>query len=379
MSGRLAVVLGAGRVGGLIARTLADEPALAVRAVDRSDRALAGLGDRVEARAADLSDAGLVQPLVEGADVALLSMPGAIGFELLRALVDHGIPTVDVSFSPEDPRALDPVARERGIPVIVDCGVAPGLSNLMVGRSVSGLDEVESVRILVGGIPSDPRPPWGYRAVFHPADVLEEYVRPARIRLDGEVLVRPALSGIETVEVEGVGTLEAFLTDGLRTLLDTIPAATMIEKTLRWPGHAAKMRALRDSGFLNEGQIEVGAVEVAPRAVSERLLKRAWALRPGEEELTVLRVEVEGEREGERVRDTWTLFDRTDPETNDTSMARATGFPAVAVARAVTEGAWMKPGVHPPETLGAEPDLADRILEEIRGRGVRIEVRSERL
>lgn len=371
-------VLGAGRVGSLIARTLAGEPGLVARAVDRRAPALEPLaGTGVETRAADLSDPGVVRAAIEGADVAVLAVPGALGFELLRTLVELGMPVVDISFSPEDPRALDAGARERGIPAVVDCGVAPGLSNLVAGRSAAEMEEVDSVRILAGGLPANPRPPWRYRAPFSPADVIEEYVRPARIRVDGEERIRPALSEIERVEIEGVGTLEAFLTDGLRTLLDSIPAGTMVEKTLRWPGHAEKVRALRESGFFHDSTIEIGGVEIAPRRLSERLLARAWALGPGEEELTVLRVEIEGVREGERVRDTWELLDRTDPESGATSMARTTGFPAVAVARLVASGSWDLPGVHAPETLGADPEIAETILAEVRARGVRIDRRTE--
>ena len=176
----------------------------------------------------------------------------------------------------------------------MDCGVSPGISNLAVGRAAAALDEVEEVTILVGGLPADRRRPFGYAIVFSATDVIEEYTRPARVVENGRVVTREALSEVETIEVPGVGTLEAFLTDGLRTLLSTVRARNMKEKTLRYPGHADAMRALRDGGFFETEAMDVGGVSVVPRAVTEKLLSRAWKLSEGEEEFTFLRVAVSG-------------------------------------------------------------------------------------
>lgn len=370
-----AVVLGAGRVGALIARDLA-RSGFAVRAVDARRDAVRPLADAgLESGVADLADPVAVRDAVRGADVAVGAVPGRMGLALLAALVEAGVPTVDISFSPEDPRALDEAARAKGIPMVVDCGVAPGLSNLLVGRAAAAMERVDAVRILVGGLPAAPEPPWGYRAVFSPSDVIEEYVRPCRMRVDGEDVVVPALSGIETVTFPEVGRLEAFCTDGLRSLLDTIDAPTLVEKTLRWPGHAERAAALRDSGFFGEEPVVIDGAKVVPRLVAERLLAEAWALPPGEEEFTLLSVEVEGEREGRSARKAWTLLDRTDPATGDTSMARTTAFPAAAVARLVVEGTWAEPGVVPPEILGADEAIARAVLDDLAARGVRVQRR----
>lgn len=366
-----AVVLGAGRVGATIARDLAHDTE--VRAVDAREEALARLADDgIETAVADLTGPRAVLDVVEDADVAVSVVPGRMGLHVLEVLIGAGIPTVDVSFTPESPLVLDPVARDRGVPAVVDCGFAPGLSNLLVGRATAELDEVDEVRILAGGLPARPVGPWGYRVVFSPADLIEVYVRPCRMRVDGEAVVVPALGEVEEVEVEGIGTLEAFCTDGLRTLLETIPARTMVEKTLRWPGHADKVRALAESGFFDEDPIEAGGVPVSPRAVSEALLSRAWARPDGEEEVSILLVEVEGTRGGRRERIAWDLVDRTDPETGTTSMARTTGYPAAAVARLLASGAWDRPGVHPPEVLGRDAAVAGTILDELGRRGVRV-------
>lgn len=370
-------VLGAGRVGALIVRDLARDPAIATLAVDRSESSLAQLPADVETRATDLADPAAAARAVADADVVVAAVPGAIGHPLLAALVAAGKPTVDISFSPEEPWDLDPEARARGIPVVVDCGVAPGLSNLFAGRSAAELDEVERVRILVGGLPEHPGPPWEYGAVFSPADVIEEYVRPSRIRRRGEEVVVPALSGLELVDFPEVGTLEAFYTDGLRTLLRTLDAPELEEKTLRYPGHAAMARALRDSGFFDVTPIRIGEASVTPRALSEALLTRAWALPEEAIEFTLLQVEVEGRRAGRRERTLWQLFDRTDRETGDTSMARTSGFPAAIVARLVAQGRVPGTGILPLETLARDDELCRAILSELERRGVAVERTTE--
>jgi lysine 6-dehydrogenase len=368
------VVLGSGLVGGLIARDLACDAGLTVVAVDAREEPLAKLAGvpRLATRRADLTDPAEVARAVAGADVVALAVPGFMGTQALRAVIRARKPVVDISFSPEDPLALDDEAKAAGVPVIVDCGVAPGLSNLFVGRSVASLDATGDVVVLVGGLPVRRVWPFEYRLVFSLTDVIEEYTRPSRFRENGCEVVRPALSDPEYVDLPRVGTLEAFNTDGLRTLLRTIDAPNLKEKTLRFPGHIEKMRMLRDAGFFDRTPVSVGGVDVVPRALTEALLHTAWALPPGDDEFTVLRVEVAGTRDGERRRVVWDLYDRTDPKTRATSMARTTGFPCAIVARLLAEGALTRPGVQPPEVLGRDEALTARILREVEERGVSI-------
>ena len=367
-------VLGAGLVGGLIARDLARDEGIEVLAVDAREDPLAELAGipRLATRRADLADPAEVARAVAGADVVALAVPGFMGTEALRAVIRAGKPVVDISFSPEDPFVLDAEAKAAGVPAIVDCGVAPGLSNLFVGRSVASLDATDAVVVLVGGLPVRRVWPFEYRLVFSLTDVIEEYTRPSRYRENGHEVVRLALSDPEYVDLPRVGTLEAFNTDGLRTLLRTIDAPNLKEKTLRFPGHIEKMRVLRDAGFFDPTPLRVGGVEVAPRALTEALLNRAWTLPPGDDEFTVLRVEVAGTRGGAKKRIVWDLYDQTDPKTRATSMARTTGFPCAIIARLLAEGAVTRPGVHPPEVLGRDEALTARILHELKERGVSI-------
>lgn len=374
-------VLGAGLVGGLIARDLAADPEIEVEAFDASDDALARLAgsSRVVVRKADLSDPAAVGAAVAGRDAVAVAVPGFMGTRTVRAVIEQGVPLADISFSPEDPLELDALARGRGVPAIVDCGVAPGLSNLFCGLAREQTDGLDRVLILVGGLPARRVWPYEYRLVFSLTDVLEEYTRPSRFREGGRMVVREALSEVEPVDIPRVGTLEAFNTDGLRTLLRTIDAPDLKEKTLRWPGHAERMRMLRETGLLSSEPVEAGGVAVRPRELTERLLREAWALPPGDEEFTVLRVVAEGRRSGGRVRMTWDLLDRTDPATGFTSMARTTGFPCAIAVRLLARGAWARPGVFPPEMLAGDAGVVSGLLDGLRARGVAIESSLETL
>jgi lysine 6-dehydrogenase len=366
-------VLGCGLVGAAIARELARETDLEVTVADANAEALR----RVKAQApvavaqVDLSRPTEISVVVREADAVVGALPGRLGFAMLETVLGAGKPIADISFSPEDPLSLDALARERGVTAVVDCGVSPGLSNLAVGRAAAVLDEVDDVTILVGGLPVDRRRPFGYAIVFSATDVIEEYTRPARVVEDGRVVTREALSEVETIDVPGVGTLEAFLTDGLRTLLSTVRARFMKEKTLRYPGHADAMRALRASGFFETRAVDAGGVSVSPRTVTENLLSRAWRLSEGEEEFTVLRVAVSGRsRNGVRRRYAFELLDRTNRESGMTSMARTTGFPCATAAAMLARGLYRNPGVRPPEFLAREPDVSALFLEALRARGL---------
>ncbi|HQR67382.1 MAG TPA: saccharopine dehydrogenase C-terminal domain-containing protein, partial [Thermoanaerobaculia bacterium] len=267
-------VLGAGLVGSLMAKELAADGRFEVTAYDRDAEALGALAGlpRLATRRADLASSREVSRAASGADVVVGAVPGSIGHAALRAVLEARKPAADISFFPEDPLTLDALAKEAGVPALVDCGVSPGLSNLAAGRAESLLDEPETIRIYVGGLPFRRVKPFEYRVVFSGTDVIEEYTRPARIRENGRTVVKPALSEPEEIDFPVVGTLEGFNTAGLRTLLVTTRARNRAEKTLRYPGHAALMRALRDAGFFSGEPAEAGGVRVAPRALTELLL-----------------------------------------------------------------------------------------------------------
>jgi saccharopine dehydrogenase-like NADP-dependent oxidoreductase len=368
------VVLGAGMVGSAIVEDLAQERAFQVTAVDARREALARLEGRARAERVqmDLRADGAVERALQGCDLAICAVPGGLGYATLERILRAGKDVVDISFFGEEALSLDGLAREMGVTAVVDCGVAPGLCNILAGHAHSLLDRAERYACYVGGLPAVRRWPYEYKAVFSPADVIEEYTRPARMVEGGEVVIRPALSQVEPCEIEGVGTLEAFNTDGLRTLIHTLRMPWMVEKTLRYPGHAERMRALRESGFFGTEPLDLDGQQVRPIDLTSRLLFGQWKLEPGEPDLTAMRVTIEGTRGEQRVTYRYDLLDRYDPESGTTSMARTTGYTCAIVARQVARGLFHRQGICPPELLGADADCYADLLAGYEARGIHL-------
>lgn len=344
-------VLGAGMVGGVIAQDLARKQH--VTSVDISAAALARLAEKgIHTHRLDSGDAGALTAFVQPFDLVVCAVPGFMGYRTLQTLIEAGKNVADISFFPEDALELDALAKRKDVTALVDIGVAPGMDNLILGYHDAHM-KVTRFECLVGGLPKHPRPPFLYKAPFSPIDVIEEYTRPARLQRGGRLVTLPALTEREMVEFEGVGRLEAFNTDGLRSLLKTMAhIPDMTEKTLRYPGHVALIEALRQAGFFSEQPLDIGGIQVRPLDVSAKLLIDQWKLAPGEAELTVMRVTVEGVEDGKRLRHVWEVHDEYDAATGFSSMARTTGFTCAAAANLLLEGGFREPGVHPPERVG---------------------------
>jgi len=362
-------VLGAGMVGSAIAKDL-DGP-YEVMAVDSSKTRL----DRLKSQSglktvkADCSSAESIRAATKEADLVIGALPGFMGFEALKTVIEAGKNIVDISFFGENPFLLEASALKNGVTAIVDFGVAPGMSNLILGR-LNALMRVESFECLVGGLPEARTWPYQYKAPFSPSDVLEEYTRPARLVENGKVVVRPALSESEFVEFDGIGTLEAFNTDGLRTLIETMDIPFMKEKTLRYPGHIEAIRILRESGFLDASTIQIGEARIRPIDVASKLLFPRWKLGEAEPEFTVMRIVVRGLEENRLKEITYSLMDRFDPATGVSSMARTTGYACTAAARLLLERKFDKKGIIPPERIGEDPLCFDGIMKDLKDRGV---------
>lgn len=371
---RRATVLGCGLIGATIARELAADENYQVTSLDVGTHNFARLAGtpRLATRQANLADTATLRAAIADADVVVGALPSKLGYATLESVIRAGKPYCDISFMPQDVLALDPLAREKGVAAVVDCGVSPGLSNLMVAYGASLVGRATRAEIYVGGLPRERRWPYQYKAPFAPSDVIEEYTRPARLREHGAIVVRPALSEPELMDFPGVGTLEAFNTDGLRSLLTTVDIPNMKEKTLRYPGHIELMRVLRETGFFSDEALDVRGQKVRPLDVTSALLFPKWKADPGEAEFTVLRVIVEGEKAGHSTRVQFDLFDDNDPVRGMSSMARTTGFPCVIVAKLLAEGRLATPGVLPPERFATQPGLFDHIVSELGARNVRI-------
>lgn len=371
-----AIVLGCGMIRSTMAKDLAQDSDVEVVIADISEQNLQKLKTHphINTIRTDLGDPSDVRNTVNNFDLVLGALQSRIGFQTLQTIIETGKSYCDISFMSEDAKELNDLTKKQNVTAIVDCGVAPGLSNMMVGYVHSQLDETDRTEIYVGGLPKARDWPYQYKAPFAPADVLEEYTRPARIVENGRVVTRTALSEPELMELPHAGTLEAFLTDGLRSLIHTLDIPNMVEKTLRYPGHCELMRILRETGLFDKTKIEVAGVRVRPLDVTSKLLFPRWTYEPGEEDFTVLRVRVEGTKEGQKVRYTYDLYDEYDRETQTSSMSRTTAFPATIVGRMLINGVLKEPGVFTPEQLAARPDIFDHMVKELRAKGVHLSV-----
>ena len=366
------VVLGSGLVGGPMALDLAKDKDFKVAVVDIDAHALARLKKvkGITTIQEDLSNVRALKKIVQRQDMVISAVPGFMGFKTLQAILEISKTVVDIAFFPEDAFELDKLARKSGVTALVDCGVAPGMSNLLAAHARQKLDEATSIVIYVGGLPEYREWPFEYKAVFSPADVIEEYVRPARYIENGQLVIRPALSDAELMNFPVVGTLEAFNTDGLRTLARTLDVPNMKEKTLRYPGHIEKMAVLRETGFFDTGEIPINGCRIRPLDFTAKLLFPKWKLREGEVDLTVMRVIVEGRKKGRSVSTTYDLFDRYDEATGVHSMARTTGYTATVAARMIARGLFGRKGISAPESIGQAPECVKFMLEGLKERGV---------
>lgn len=360
-------VLGAGMVGRAIAADLAAQHT--VTSFDISQPNLEQLqqaAPEVETRQADLNDYTHYDTLLAPYELVVTAVPGFMGYAVLEAAIRAGKNIVDISFFPEDVLALDALARELGVTVITDCGVAPGMNNFIIGRYNEEM-AIKEALIYVGGLPQDPQPPFLYKAPFSPIDVIEEYTRPARLVENGEIVVRPALSERELLSFDGVGELEAFNTDGLRSLLFTMKhIPDMKEKTLRYPGHIDLIVALQTAGFFNTDAVKVSGQTIRPLDFSAAFLIDQWKLQPGEQELTVMKVVVKSESQTV----IYELLDKYDEASQTSSMARSTGYTCTAAVNLIANGLFTEKGVYPPELVGRHKQCFDFVLHYLGERGV---------
>ncbi len=375
------IVLGAGLVGNVIARDLMEDQEHEITIADINQEVLDHLAHNYDLKGiyADLSNPEMIKDLVKDYDLVIGALPGFLGFHTLKTVIEAGKNIIDISFFGEDPFALDELAKEKGVTAVVDCGVAPGLSSVVLGYLDSILDETHNFLCYVGGLPVDREWPYEYKAPFSPSDVIEEYVRLARYVEDGEIVVKPALSEPELIDFHGVGTLEAFNTDGLRTLIRTMNIPNMKEKTLRYPGHIDIMRIFRESGFFSEEPIEINGKKIKPIEITSKLLFDEWKLNEGDEDLTVLKIVIEGIKDGKKYRYTYDMTDRYDREKGITSMARTTGYTCTAAARLIGKGVFDRKGICPPEYLGQKEEVYSALIEDLWKRNVILKEKIEEI
>jgi len=349
--------IGAGMVGSAMAIDLSKNHNLFLADYDLNAlKTIQSKNSNIQTSQLDVTDSKALSEWIAPADIVLLAVPGFLGYKALETIINSGKNVVDISFSPENILNLNPLAVEKGVTVIVDAGVAPGIPNYLLGYWDAQLN-IESFEYYVGGLPKNPQPPFNYKAPFSPIDVIEEYTRPARMLVDHEIITQPALSDIERMKFEDAGTLEAFNTDGLRSLLSTMNhIPNLKEKTLRYPGHAELMLEYRNKGLFNDKNID---------ETSKKLFE-AWKLDENEIEFTVLDIIIKGDMKII----TYHLYDEFNLESRTSSMARTTGYTATASINLILENIWNDYGVFPPEMVGVKPECIQFILQYLSQRDV---------
>lgn len=380
------VVLGAGLMGKEVARDLVASPQvekvfLADLKVEATQEFVASLvTDKVEVVELNADCDDDLRAVIEKGDVVVNALFYTYNERVVRAAIAKGVHTVDlgghIGGITETILQLAEEAANKGVTIIPDLGVAPGMINILTGYGVSKLDEVDSIKLFVGGIPTEPKPPLNYTRVFSLDGVFDHYTEPSKIITKGMLTEVPSLTGIEPIYFDEFGVLEAFYTSGgISTLYKTFPHVKTLEyKTIRYKGHAEKFKFLADLGFLDKGNIvEAGGHEVNVREVAREALKKKLDL--GKQvDAVLLRVIVAGEKSEEQITFEYEMVVKKDVDVNVTAMARATANTASVVAQMIGSGVITKRGVHAPETVVPGREF----IEEMAKRGVDIKETSHR-
>ena len=372
------LVVGCGRIGSVATEDLAKSMgSIEVTVADKNGARAKQVADRirednVSSIQLDVANHNELISALDNFDLAMGFLPGKLGYRLAEACINAGKNLVDVSYMPENSLTLNEKAVKARIAIVPDCGLAPGISNILVGHAASKLDKVSTVHIMVGGLPEKPVQPLGYVITWSPENLIDEYTRKARIVRDGKIVEVEALSGLEEVEFPNVGMLEAFYTDGLRTLPYTIKNAdNMWEKTFRYPGHAEKIGLLKALGFFDEEPISVNYASVSPRRLTVKLFERKLR-RPEVRDIVAMKIEVSGIKNEKHVCYVYHLLDRYDENHGITAMARTTAYPASIIAQLMLKKAVKQKGVVPLERLGTTEEFFSTFLNELQKRAIKI-------
>jgi lysine 6-dehydrogenase len=375
------LVLGGGLQGSACAYDLLQNPAVErVRLADVQTAPLPAFlqpfadDPRLERLEVDARDNGRVRNAMTGMTACLNALPWYFNLDVARIAVEAGVHCCDLGGNTDivlQQLELDPIAKDNGVSVVPDCGLAPGMVNILGAAGMQALDHTDSLRFFVGGLPQHPKPPLNYQIVYSLEGVLDYYTTPCRVLRDGRQHQLEALSEIEPVEFdEPVGTLEAFHTaGGLSTLASTWEGSvrTMEYKTLRYPGHAFIMRTIRDLGLLATDPVDVHGTTVTPRDVFIACVEPRLR-RPTGRDLVALRVIAEGTRDGARRRMTFELVDFFDEEHGISAMERSTGYSLSITGQLQVDGRAGGPGVRTPD----QAIDAAVYIDALAARGIRV-------
>ena len=371
--------IGCGYIGSVLAEELIhgldfEELIISDSGKEKIEETAKKLGERVVPLQLDISDYSNLLEVIENADLVIGLSPGRLGFNVMKACAEKKKDLVDLSFMAEDPFVFQKSASDAGVIIVPDCGVAPGLSNILIGRSSSQLDEVEDVSIFVGGLPQKPVPPLNYKVTWCVEDLFEEYTRKAKIIRNGKMVEVDALEGLEEIEFEGLGRFEAFFTDGVRTLHNTIKAENMWEKTLRYPGHAEKIKLIKKFGLLEKEPI--ASLNTSPWEFMIKFWEENLSFIEARD-LVLMRIGVSGRKDSAKILYTYEMIDYFDERKNITAMGRSTAYTAFAVIKLIIEKRIAQKGVVPPEILGMDKKIFAEIRHILKERNLEIKEKTE--
>ncbi len=378
------VVLGTGMIGTTVVSEVAKFEGIdKVTAVDVRQESIdkcleIAKNEKVSGKVASLATEADMKKVLADADVAVACLPHSLSLVAVKAAIASKCHLVDLVGSKfEEKMALHKAAQDAGVAIVPGCGVAPGITNFLAAEGIDRLDEAEEAVMICGGIPRHPVPPLWYQVVFRLESVLGLYTKPAVAVENGEVVNLPPLSGLETLTFpDPVGECEAVNTDAHSTaftLKDKVK--NLYEKTVRYPGHWEKMNVLGELGFLDDTPLEIDGGTTTPRKVAEKILTPKL-VGQSNEDITVVRVEVKGTKDGKAKKYTWEMVDLYDDARQITSMAKTTAMPAALVAKWLATKKIEETGVVPVETL----ILGERFhpfLDELEELGVEIESKEE--
>ncbi|NOQ27236.1 MAG: saccharopine dehydrogenase [Bacteroidales bacterium] len=371
------IILGAGMVGKAMAIDLSKKHKVKSVDIDKDSLEFLSSNYNIDTEVLDVTKEANLSKVITDFDLVISAVPGFLGLQTMKNVIKNKKDLVDISFLPEGVLDLDEMAKEHGVTVVMDCGVAPGMPNIIAGYH-NELMKIENFEYMVGGLPKVRTFPFEYKAPFSPCDVIEEYTRPARYVENREIVIKPAMSDTELLEFENAGTLEAFNSDGLRSLIYTLNnIPNMKEKTLRFPGHIRMIQALKAAGFLDLEPLKIKDQEFVPFEITSEILFKAWKLNPEDKEFTIMRILVQGEENGVNKEIVYDLYDEYDPIEKISSMARTTGFTATATADMILNNVFNEKGMFPPEMVGKNPTCFNYILKYLKERNINY-VKSER-
>lgn len=366
------LVLGGGIVGEGIAFALKGEHEITI--ADHNEERLHYLKERLGVNVKKINAfKDDLAPLMGEYEIVSGALPGRLGMKVIRSACKAGVDLVDNSFMEEDFYSLDKEVKDSGITVVPDSGVAPGLSNIIVGKIASDFGPLEDVDIKVGGLPEKNIPPLGYKVVFSPLDTLDEYTRKVQIVEDWKIKESEPGDGLEYFFVNNLGSMEAFYTNGLRSLIRNIKARNMAEKTIRFRGHLDKIKFLGEMGLLDEKKIAVEDSRISPKEVLASLLLNNFSF---PEIGDILYMEIKASPKDSDTQIRYSVFDKFDKETGISAMARTTGFTNASIVNLLFHGTIKDKGIVAPEIVGGNSENFDSIVEFLREKGVNISANS---